>query len=132
MAGTKCRSLTGELETVIMKEVWARGQASVREVYESLREQRTLAYTTVMSTMQNLTKKGLLDHRTVGRTYVYSPRVERRTVERSSARELINRLFEGSVERFANALFEDEELSAESFEALRRKILDMRKERPDA
>ena len=128
MAGAKLRLLTGELETAIMKEVWRRGQATVREVYETLRLTRSLAYTTVMSTMQNLKKKGLLDHRTVGRSYVYSPRVDRGAVERSSATELLDRLFGGSVERFANALFEDEDLSAESFEALRKRILDMRQE----
>lgn len=128
MAGSGTRLLTGELETVVMKEVWRRGRVTVREVYEALRLERALAYTTVMSTMQNLKKKGLLEHRTEGRSYVYSPRLDREAVERSSATELLNRLFEGSVERFANALFEDEDLSAESFEALRRRILDMRQE----
>ena len=128
MPGDEHGPLTGELETTVMREVWRRGQATVREIYEALRVERTLAYTTVMSTMQNLRRKRLLDHQTVGRSYVYSARVDRGAVERSSARELLDRLFEGSVERFANALFKEEDLSVESFEALRRRILDVRQE----
>jgi predicted transcriptional regulator len=62
----------GELESTIMDLMWARRKpASVREVLEDLRRERTIAYTTVMTVMDNLYKKGLLKRQPVGRAYVY-------------------------------------------------------------
>lgn len=64
----------GELESTIMDWMWARRRpASVREVLEGLRQERTIAYTTVMTVMDNLHKKGLLKRQPVGRAYVYEP-----------------------------------------------------------
>jgi predicted transcriptional regulator len=52
----------GELEAVVMVRLWARTDpTAVREVFEELRDQREIAYTTVMSTMDNLHRKGWLD-----------------------------------------------------------------------
>ncbi len=62
----------GELESTIMDWMWARRRpASVRDVLEDLRRERTIAYTTVMTVMDNLHKKGLLKRQPVGRAYVY-------------------------------------------------------------
>ncbi|MFC4014026.1 BlaI/MecI/CopY family transcriptional regulator [Nonomuraea purpurea] len=64
----------GELESTIMDRMWARRRpASVREVVEELRLERTIAYTTVMTVMDKLHTKGLLKRRPVGRAYVYEP-----------------------------------------------------------
>ncbi|MET7460191.1 BlaI/MecI/CopY family transcriptional regulator [Nonomuraea sp. NPDC005501] len=64
----------GELESAIMDRMWARRRpASVREVFEDLKQERTIAYTTVMTVMDKLHTKGLLKRRPVGRAYVYEP-----------------------------------------------------------
>ncbi|MFI7638865.1 BlaI/MecI/CopY family transcriptional regulator [Nonomuraea sp. NPDC049400] len=64
----------GELESTIMDRMWARRRpASVRDVLEDLRQERTIAYTTVMTVMDKLHTKGLLKRRPVGRAYVYEP-----------------------------------------------------------
>ncbi|HEX4813374.1 MAG TPA: BlaI/MecI/CopY family transcriptional regulator [Nonomuraea sp.] len=64
----------GELESAIMDWMWARRRpATVREVLEGLRERRSIAYTTVMTVMDNLHTKGLLKRRAAGRAYVYEP-----------------------------------------------------------
>jgi predicted transcriptional regulator len=65
----------GHLENTVMELVWARGESSVREVVDRL--QRPLAYTTVMTTLDRLYKKGLLDRRKADRAFVYSPRMTR-------------------------------------------------------
>jgi predicted transcriptional regulator len=68
----------GELEAVIMDRMWAiDGSASVREVLEQLQRQRHIAYTTVMSTMDNLYRKGFLDRERDGRAYRYLTVVSR-------------------------------------------------------
>jgi predicted transcriptional regulator len=62
----------GELESAIMERMWAtNAPASVRDVLEHLRKDRTLAYTTVMTVMDKLHTKGLLKRKPVGRAYIY-------------------------------------------------------------
>lgn len=66
-------SRMGDLERAIMDELWSReGVATtVREVHEALASRRDLAYTTVMTVMDRLAKKGLVTQRKEGRAYVY-------------------------------------------------------------
>jgi len=68
----------GELEAVVMDCLWNRdGETTVREVFEELKQQRELAYTTVMSTMDNLHRKDWLARKRQGRAYLYRPRLTR-------------------------------------------------------
>lgn len=62
----------GELETVVMAQLWAMGgDGTVREVFESVRTDREIAYTTVLSTMENLLRKGHLTRSPQGRAFRY-------------------------------------------------------------
>ncbi|WP_084955596.1 BlaI/MecI/CopY family transcriptional regulator [Thermoactinospora rubra] len=62
----------GELESAIMERMWAyRRPATVRDVLEDLRRDREIAYTTVMTVMDKLFKKGLLKRQPMGKAYVY-------------------------------------------------------------
>jgi predicted transcriptional regulator len=62
----------GELETVVMAELWELGgQGTVREVLERIQRDREIAYTTVLSTMENLHRKGHLTRRREGKAYRY-------------------------------------------------------------
>lgn len=64
----------GELEAVIMDRLWEWGRsASVREVLDDLRKDRTIAYTTVMTVMENLHRKGRLRRHRDGRAWRYEP-----------------------------------------------------------
>jgi predicted transcriptional regulator len=64
----------GELEAVIMDRVWERGRPTlVREVVDDLRKDRPLAYTTVMTVMENLHRKGWLRRHRDGRAWCYEP-----------------------------------------------------------
>lgn len=64
----------GELEDRIMRILWRRGEpATVREVHETLAKDRDLAYTTVMTVMERLWRKGLLRREPKGRAFQYSP-----------------------------------------------------------
>lgn len=66
--------LLGELEAAIMRRVWIRGEATVRDVLEDLSaDHRILAYTTVMTVMSRLESKRLLDRELAGKTYTYRP-----------------------------------------------------------
>ena len=63
----------GPLETAVMERLWKRRQATVREVVDDLTRSRSLAYTTVMTIMTRLHRKGLLTRDRDGKTYVYRP-----------------------------------------------------------
>ena len=59
----------GNLESEVMERVWHRGELSVRDLYEELKSR--LAYTTVMTTMDRLYKKGMLKRRKLGKAFLY-------------------------------------------------------------
>ena len=81
----------GELEAVVMDRLWnAEGTSTVREVFEDLRLTREIAYTTVMSTMDNLHRKGWLGRERSGKAFRYWPTLTR---EEHSAR-LMREAFE--------------------------------------
>jgi predicted transcriptional regulator len=63
----------GDLEAVIMRRVWDHGgPVTVRELYEQMQTERAIAYTTVMSTMDNLHRKGWLARERDGKAYRYT------------------------------------------------------------
>ena len=86
----------GELEAVIMDRLWKRGRpALVREILDDLSEDRVIAYTTVMTVMDNLHRKGWLRRERDGRAWRYEP-----TGSRSGyTTALMNEALESSLDR---------------------------------
>ncbi len=80
----------GMLEREVMEEVWRRGRVSVRDVHEAFGERA--AYTTLMTTLDRLHRKRLLNRRKEGRAFVYTPRVTRTEFEHSVAKDVIDGL----------------------------------------
>lgn len=68
----------GDLEAVVMDRMWNRdGETTVRALFEELRQSREIAYTTVMSTMDNLHRKGWLSRTRQGKAFLYWPSLTR-------------------------------------------------------
>ena len=105
-----------------MKVVWSRGHATVRDVYEALLEGRKVAYTTVMTMMNVLEKKGHLRKKAEGRSYLYRPTRPQRQVVGSMVREFVQRVFGGQAAPLLAHLVEDERLTAHDLDALARRI----------
>jgi predicted transcriptional regulator len=105
-----------------MKVVWLKGEATVRDVYEVLRERRKLAYTTVMTMMRVLEGKGHLKRRAEDRAYVYKPTKPENAVVRSMVREFVDRLFDGAAQPLLVHLVKDRRLSKQELEELARQI----------
>jgi BlaI family penicillinase repressor len=85
-------------ELEIMKLVWQRDTASVRDIYEALLERRKIAYTTVMTMMKILETKGYLKKRRQDRAFIYRPAQPKNRVIGGMLREFIDRVFNGSAE----------------------------------
>jgi predicted transcriptional regulator len=109
-------------ELELMKIVWQKGQATVRDVYETLLERRKIAYTTVMTMMRVLEKKGYVKTHRENRAYVYRPTRPERQVVRSMVREFVDRVFNGSAQPLLVHLVEDRRLSPKELEELERLI----------
>jgi predicted transcriptional regulator len=84
-------------ELAIMKEVWRLDKATVRDVYEALREKRNIAYTTVMTMMKILEDKGYLKKTQGDRAYIYRPARPRQQVVGAMVRDFVDRVFDGAA-----------------------------------
>src|ERR1039457_6868493 len=115
------KTLTDQ-ELEIMKIVWERHTATVRDVYEALLERRRVAYTTVMTMMKILEHKGYLNRKQAGSAYVYRPAPPTSRGLRAMGRDFVNRVFNGSAEPLLVHLIEDRHLTADEIEEIRRLI----------
>jgi predicted transcriptional regulator len=81
----------GELEAVVMDRIWNRdGTTTVREIFDELAAEREIAYTTVMSTMDNLHTKGWLSRERDGKAYRYWPALTREQHSAQLMREALD------------------------------------------
>ena len=123
-AGNEAKShLLGDLEASVMRQMWGREAATVREVLEALRAAgRQVAYTTVMTVMGRLNAKGLLVRDLVGKTHVYRAAMDEDQLLRAAASRRVQTLVEefGDI-AIAQFLAEVNGLSPER----RRQLLDL-------
>jgi BlaI family penicillinase repressor len=112
-------------ELAIMKVVWKLDKATVRDVYETLRAKRTIAYTTVMTMMKILEEKGYLKKARVERAFVYKPSRPRQQVVGAMVREFVDRVFDGAAGGLLVHLARDGRLSKDERQHIRRVIEEM-------
>jgi len=98
-------------ELAIMKVVWRLRSATVRDVYEALRERRRIAYTTVMTMMKILEEKGYLKKTTADRAHVYRPARPRQQVVGAMVRDFLDRVFDGASDGLLLHLARDNKLT---------------------
>lgn len=99
-------SILGPLEQEVMDVVWGLGEATVRDVHDEIAGRRQIAYTTVMTTMTRLARKGLMDRDTSGIAHRYRPAVDRDIYGRSTVGRILSWLFERYPEPAASYLAE--------------------------
>jgi BlaI family penicillinase repressor len=115
------RTLTPQ-ELEIMKVVWRTGRASVRDVYEALLKKRSVAYTTVMTMMKVLQRKGHLKAQREGRAHVYTATRPQQRVLREMVREFLSRVFNGSAEPLVQHLVRDGRLTETELREIVRRL----------
>jgi BlaI family penicillinase repressor len=98
-------------ELAIMKVVWGFDNATVRQVYEALREKRPVAYTTVMTMMRILEEKGYLKKTLVDRAHVYRPAKPQQQVVGAMVRDFLDRVFDGASDGLLLHLAKDNKLT---------------------
>jgi predicted transcriptional regulator len=110
-----------ELEAEVMEELWTRGEATVRMVMEALnqRTSKKRAYTTYMTILMRLHRKGVLDRRREGKTDLYAPKLDRAEFMTSRARVEI----EGLVAEYGDVALSHFAEQVASLDPARRRAL---------
>ena len=92
----KAREMPPPLELQCLRALWTLGAANVSDVQQTLASQKPLAYTTVMTLLERLLRKGAVTRQKQGRHFVYSPAVTREVLRRVAVRQLADNFFDGS------------------------------------
>ena len=109
----------GRLQFRIMQVLWDRGRASAREITEALNLAEPVAHSTVQTLLRQLEAKGATRHVAEGRTFVFLPAVEQDGTKGSAARDLLERVFGGSIHSLVAHLLKDEPVSRAELDRLR-------------
>jgi len=105
------KTVPTDVELEVLQVIWRRGQATVREVHQDLVQNRKIAYTTVLTIMGILERKGHLKKTAGERAYVYSPARPKRRVVKTMIDEFVSRVFNGSTRPLLVHLVEDSRIS---------------------
>jgi len=116
MARKPSRTLT-EAEYRLMDVLWEKGTATVAEIHGVLGEP-PIAYTTALSTMTILERKGFVKHRTQGKANVYKPIVDRDAARRNVVDFMLSRFFNDSPQALMLNLLQSETISAAEVQRL--------------
>ncbi len=121
MARKKSEQLT-DREQKIMEVLWSRGECTVKEIAESLSQERPPAYTTIQTMCKILVQKGYAEYRKEGRAFVYIAKMTNRDARHRAFVAILNRFFGSSPELLAQHLIEETDIELEDLEALQAKI----------
>jgi len=86
-----------DAELAILRVLWARGPATVRQVHDALSEARETGYTTTLKLMQIMVEKGLVTRNESARTHIYTARLTQDQTQRQLVSDLMDRAFGGSA-----------------------------------
>ncbi len=92
-----------ERELAILKVLWSEGEASVRRVYEVLREELPIVQNTVQAFLRTMEQKRLVTHRVDGRSFLYRPASQRAPTSQRLVSGLLDRVFDGAVDELVES-----------------------------
>lgn len=111
-----------KLEMQVLSVLWQRGPSAVRDVLEAMPDGKTRAYTTILSVMQVMERKGLLAHSNQGNAHVYSPCVSQREIAGPLLQNLVRHVFGGSASSALQHLLADTSISQDELDEIKRVI----------
>ena len=116
----------GELE--LLRVLWMKGSATVRELHEAVSQERALGYTTVLKLLQIMTEKGLVQRAEAGRAHVYRATASQEDTQSQLLRDLSERLFSGSATQLAMHALTMETATRDELNEIR-KLIDQKREK---
>lgn len=115
-----------ERELEILKILWDRSEATVREVYEELSQKLPIVQNTVQAFLRTMEEKGHVRHRVEGRTFVYRPNIKRETTNTQLAAGLLQRVFDGAIDQLVHSLFSERTPTESELKRLEQLIADQK------
>ncbi len=109
----------GKVQLEIMQVLWERGEATAREITDTLCLSAPIAHSTVQTLLRKLELKGAVSHEVRERVFVFRPLSQQADVSQSAARDLLTRVFGGSVYGLVSHLLKHETISEEEMQRLR-------------
>jgi len=119
---SKTQHRLGKVQLQIMKVLWSRGKATAREITEALSQDQAIAHSTVQTLLRKMEVKGAVTHDVEERTFVFRPLYVQSEVTESATRDLLSRVFNGSVYGLVAHLLKHERVSPEELARLRQLI----------
>lgn len=108
-----------DTELQVLSVLWDQGPATARQVLQRMPDGKPRSYTTVLTIMQLMEKKGLLKRRVQGRAHVYRPAAGRTRIMRPMLSDFIAKAFGGSPAQLVQQLLADERVKAEQLDEIR-------------
>ena len=115
-----------DLQLALIRVLWDKGEASAAEVQQALEKSRPLAITTVSTLLARLEKKGVVSHRSEGRTFLYRARVSETEMRRKAVSGIIRNLFRGNPSEIVGQILSERDVSPEDLTRMRSLIDDAR------
>jgi len=109
-------------ELEILSVLWKLGQATVREVFEIVNEQRPASYTTVLKLMQIMHEEGLVERDAANKAHVYRAKIKQNETGRQMLSDVLQKVFGGSALKLVQQVLEAETTSAEEMTEIRKMI----------
>ena len=122
------KSTPTERELDILKVLWRRREATVRQVYEEIREEFPIVQNTVQALLRTMEEKGLVRHRVEGRAFVYSPTEARDGTTKNMVNHLLQSAFDGAIDQLVDSLFSLRKPNKKELDYLERLIQEKKKE----
>lgn len=110
------------LERRIMRVLWEGGEGNVQKVLQGMTGEPQLAYTTVQTTLNVLHRKGKVKRKLVGRAYEYSATVSQESADSHALKDLLQKVFRGSVDDLLLALVRSKKLDAQKLAKLQSRL----------
>jgi len=102
-----------DFELAILRVLWRRGAATVRQIHEDLLHERQQGYTTVLKTMQIMLEKGLLERDEAGKSHVYRAALAEADAQSGMLKDLLAKVFGGSTRKLVMAALKESPMSGE-------------------
>lgn len=117
------RPVPTDRELEVLKVLWLQENATVQEIRDTLEEDGVkLAYTTVLTILQIMDRKGLVGHKKIGKAYHYFPRLQRDKTFQQLAGGFLDKVFDGAMEEYLLHALESRRLSREELNRLEKMI----------
>lgn len=119
----------GNLQLKIMRVLWDQGEATARQITEAINKDETVAHSTIQTLLRKLETKKAVAYEGRDRTFYFRPLVSEEEITQSATQDLLSRVFHGSLSGLVAHVLENEDVSQQEIDEIKRLIEEKSKEK---